>query len=354
MPRRRRQQGCTAGMCCWSSSASSASCSLVNGVMIYSAVSTYTGLVANEPYRKGLHYNDRIDADERQARLGWTTVSSSAATAAWCSCSRTPTATRSPALDRRPLGRPSTNRYDSKLDLARDGAGRYEAQTAPLGPAAGCLAARPRTDARAETVYRTRSAYGSSPEHVALDRTPEPSATAQRRRARHHDHACRREHALRRLHAQGRAGADGRPGRRSARAPISPPSAFPPLRARGRQRRRPRRGAGPRRLHGRRAVAEDADAAKARRSSDFLARMGVAGFAAANVMLLSVSVWAGAARRHAPGGAVAVPLALGADRPAGRCLCRPAVLPLRRAGAARRAASTWTCRSRSASRSPPA
>ena len=26
----------------------------VNGAMIYAAVSTYTGLVANEPYRKGL------------------------------------------------------------------------------------------------------------------------------------------------------------------------------------------------------------------------------------------------------------------------------------------------------------
>ena len=39
--------------------------------MIYQAMSTHTGLVANEPYRKGLHYNDRIDADARQARLGW-------------------------------------------------------------------------------------------------------------------------------------------------------------------------------------------------------------------------------------------------------------------------------------------
>ena len=39
--------------------------------MIYSALSTHTGLVANEPYRKGLHYNERIEADERQARLGW-------------------------------------------------------------------------------------------------------------------------------------------------------------------------------------------------------------------------------------------------------------------------------------------
>ena len=38
----------------------------VNGAMIYSALSTYSGVVATEPYRKGLHYNERILADERQ------------------------------------------------------------------------------------------------------------------------------------------------------------------------------------------------------------------------------------------------------------------------------------------------
>jgi nitrogen fixation protein FixH len=45
--------------------------SAVNGIFIYKAVSTYSGDVALEPYRKGLHYNQRIEADERQAQLGW-------------------------------------------------------------------------------------------------------------------------------------------------------------------------------------------------------------------------------------------------------------------------------------------
>ncbi|MFX8903205.1 FixH family protein, partial [Acinetobacter baumannii] len=44
---------------------------VVNGSMIYNAVTTNAGLVANEPYRKGLHYNERIAADERQAQLHW-------------------------------------------------------------------------------------------------------------------------------------------------------------------------------------------------------------------------------------------------------------------------------------------
>jgi nitrogen fixation protein FixH len=44
----------------------------VNGYFLYAALSTHTGLVAQEPYRKGLAYNERIAASERQALLGWT------------------------------------------------------------------------------------------------------------------------------------------------------------------------------------------------------------------------------------------------------------------------------------------
>ena len=53
--------------------------------------------------------------------------------------------------------------------------------------------------------------------------------------------------------------------------------------------------------------------------------------------------------RHHAGDARFLPLALGADRAAGGGLCRPAVLPQRLRARCARAASTWTCRSRSAS-----
>ncbi|MEL7049285.1 MAG: FixH family protein, partial [Pseudomonadota bacterium] len=44
----------------------------VNGVFLYQAIGSYTGIVSDEPYRKGLHYNDRILADAVQHTLGWT------------------------------------------------------------------------------------------------------------------------------------------------------------------------------------------------------------------------------------------------------------------------------------------
>ncbi|HMN38549.1 MAG TPA: FixH family protein [Hyphomicrobium sp.] len=43
----------------------------VNAYFIDKALSTNTGVVSNEPYRKGLKYNERIEAAERQAQLGW-------------------------------------------------------------------------------------------------------------------------------------------------------------------------------------------------------------------------------------------------------------------------------------------
>lgn len=43
----------------------------VNGIFIFAALSTYSGDVAVEPYRKGLNYNQRIEAGARQLQLGW-------------------------------------------------------------------------------------------------------------------------------------------------------------------------------------------------------------------------------------------------------------------------------------------
>ena len=44
---------------------------VVNGVFLYSALTTHTGVVADEPYRKGLNYNERIAAETAQDQLGW-------------------------------------------------------------------------------------------------------------------------------------------------------------------------------------------------------------------------------------------------------------------------------------------
>lgn len=46
----------------------------VNGVMIWVALSSWTGLAANQPYDRGLAYNQNLEAAARQAQLGWRPV----------------------------------------------------------------------------------------------------------------------------------------------------------------------------------------------------------------------------------------------------------------------------------------
>ena len=43
----------------------------INGVFLYHALSTYTGVVSQQPYRKGLDYNRRIEAGKAQEATGW-------------------------------------------------------------------------------------------------------------------------------------------------------------------------------------------------------------------------------------------------------------------------------------------
>jgi len=129
----------------------------VNGAMIYSAVSTHTGLVANEPYRKGLAYNERIGADERQARLGWTETLEVGRDGhvTLALAERDGRAVRGLKVEG-VLGRPATNRYDAKLALTETAPGRYEARAAAVAEGSWLIALEARAQVGAEPIYRTR------------------------------------------------------------------------------------------------------------------------------------------------------------------------------------------------------
>lgn len=131
---------------------------LMNGAMIYSAISTYSGIVSNEPYRKGLHYNDRIIADERQARLGWTdTITVSRGGYVVVTLAGHDGQPIGGARLKAQIGRPTTNRHDIKLDLSESAPGRYEAQAGVLDVGTWTIAIEARTAKEdVEPMYRTR------------------------------------------------------------------------------------------------------------------------------------------------------------------------------------------------------
>jgi nitrogen fixation protein FixH len=137
----------------------------VNAVMIYAALSTYSGVTAAEPYRKGLHYNARILAAERQAQLDWKEVLNIEPDGHVVLSLR--------GADGRPIsnlevelsiGRPSTNRQDRHLRLLAQDAGGYSAQIAPLPPGAWIVGIEAReTAADDEPIFRARRRLWMAP-----------------------------------------------------------------------------------------------------------------------------------------------------------------------------------------------
>jgi nitrogen fixation protein FixH len=131
----------------------------VNGVFLGKALSTYTGVVSVEPYVKGLAYNTRIAAGNRQAALGWTDSLEVGrdGNIAITIANRDGQPVRGLALTGM-LGRPSTNRLDRALTLVEAEPGRYAAVTGKVLEEGTWLVA---VEARAseeggEPVYRLR------------------------------------------------------------------------------------------------------------------------------------------------------------------------------------------------------
>lgn len=129
----------------------------VNGVFLYQALSTYTGVVSAEPYRKGLHYNDRIEAERRQDALGWsetvTLAPSGGLSIALMDAGGSPVR----ALEvNAVVGRPSTSASDKRITLGEIASGRYVAELGALEPGAWLVSIEAREPGNAAPIYRSR------------------------------------------------------------------------------------------------------------------------------------------------------------------------------------------------------
>jgi nitrogen fixation protein FixH len=107
----------------------------VNGVFLYQALSSYTGVVAQEPYRKGLKYNERIAAAERQESLGWSAgleleQGGRLALALSGKDGKPVTGLRVTGV----IGRASSSRHDAALAFTEEEAGVYVAAVGELAP----------------------------------------------------------------------------------------------------------------------------------------------------------------------------------------------------------------------------
>lgn len=108
----------------------------VNGVLIFAALGTWSGLAVDRPYERGLGYNRALAAAERQEKLGWA-IEAQIDTApsgnrlvidAADRDSQPMNALRIDVVLERPLG----PRETQKVELRWIAAGRYAAGLPPL------------------------------------------------------------------------------------------------------------------------------------------------------------------------------------------------------------------------------
>ncbi len=132
----------------------------VNGVFLYESLSTYTGVVSNEPYRKGLNYNERIEAEKEQEALGWVSDIALAGTGDGLDIvinDHNGSPVGGLSFDGR-LGRPATAEMDVVLDVKETAPGRYRAAFSTIEPGAWQvdLTARQLTSAGDKIIWRAR------------------------------------------------------------------------------------------------------------------------------------------------------------------------------------------------------
>ncbi len=130
---------------------------LVNGVFVFAALDSWTGLTTDHAYQEGLDYNSRLDAGAAQRALRWQVEIGAAPldghrwqlSARFRDFAGRPQQELAVAVE---LRRPTQEGLDQALQLSHSGAGLYTEQFTPaaLGNWDAVVTAR----RRGETVYR--------------------------------------------------------------------------------------------------------------------------------------------------------------------------------------------------------
>jgi nitrogen fixation protein FixH len=131
---------------------------VVNGIFVYYALSTFSGGDTSDPYRKGLHYNEMLAADERQAERGWRTAVAYDAKAKQLRISMLDKAAEpiSGLHVAVMLSRPATNKDDRHLRLKEVSQGVYAADVG-LTPGVWVLAMASREeDEKRQSAFRLK------------------------------------------------------------------------------------------------------------------------------------------------------------------------------------------------------
>lgn len=110
----------------------------VNFVMMHIAISTFSGVESETPYKNGLAYNTRLDAAQKQAELGWSVDARvERATDGHVSVSVEAKDKAGKAITDLTgivrFERPTDKRFDREVEIVAKGGGRYAAEVDGIG-----------------------------------------------------------------------------------------------------------------------------------------------------------------------------------------------------------------------------
>jgi nitrogen fixation protein FixH len=131
---------------------------IVNAIFVYLALATFSGGDTSNPYRKGLHYNDTLKAQERQTERGWQTeveYDDKTRQLRLSFLDKTAAPITGLRIDAK-LSRPATDREDRRIDLAEVSQGVYAA-TVDLAPGLWVISVSSRKGGeRSSSAYRLK------------------------------------------------------------------------------------------------------------------------------------------------------------------------------------------------------
>lgn len=105
-----------------------------NGVFLYFAVTTFTGIETNDAYRKGVAYNARLEESRQIDKLGWQAkVTAKSDRVELVLLTEDGKPVRGVKINGE-IGRPATDQFDVELTFAEAGEGIYRAENITLAP----------------------------------------------------------------------------------------------------------------------------------------------------------------------------------------------------------------------------
>ncbi|MEQ8824641.1 MAG: FixH family protein [Filomicrobium sp.] len=107
---------------------------VVNGVFLYYAITTFTGIETSDAYRKGISYNQNLQEERRFEQLGWQgKIAGDGKTIKLTLLTQDGTPVRGMDVSGK-VGRPATDKFDQTVTFKDQGNGIYAAKDANLAP----------------------------------------------------------------------------------------------------------------------------------------------------------------------------------------------------------------------------